>query len=141
VNEAAEIIYDLVDPDANLIFGAVVDEAMQDEVSITLIATGVGPKDPAYAQSLHLNQQATTAPPASSASRATSPAAAAAAGQNGNGHAPVRQHMPAEQQQQGAGSRPNVVVERPAAAQPRVRADMPTGGVEIPAFLRRLNKK
>lgn len=146
VNEAAEIIYDLVDPDANLIFGAVVDPSMQDEVSITLIATGVGPKDPAYAQSLHLTQQAVAAPaaPASASSRATSPAAAAAAaGQNGNGHAPVRQHMPAEQQQQqaAAGSRPNVVVERPAAAQPRVRADVPTGGVEIPAFLRRLNKK
>jgi cell division protein FtsZ len=144
VNEAAEIIYDLVDPDANLIFGAVVDPSMQDEVSITLIATGVGPKDPAYAQSLHLNQQqAAPAAPVSN-SRATSPAAApaaAAAAQNGNGHAPVRQHMPAEQQQQGAGSRPNVVVERPAAAQPRVRADVPTGGVEIPAFLRRLNKK
>jgi cell division protein FtsZ len=144
VNEAAEIIYDLVDPDANLIFGAVVDPSMQDEVSITLIATGVGPKDPAYAQSLHLNQQqAAPAPPVSN-SRATSPAAApaAAAAQNGNCHAPVRQHMPAEQQQQqGAGSRPNVVVERPAASQPRVRADVPTGGVEIPAFLRRLNKK
>lgn len=143
MNEAAEIIYDLVDPDANLIFGAVVDPSMQDEVSITLIATGVGPKDPAYAQSLHLTQQAVAAPaaPASASSRATSPAAAAA-GQNGNGHAPVRQHMPAEQQQQAAaGSRPNVVVERPAAAQPRVRADVPTGGVEIPAFLRRLNKK
>ena len=32
VNVAAEIIYDLVDPDANLIFGAVVDPSLQDEV-------------------------------------------------------------------------------------------------------------
>ena len=40
VNEAAEIMYDLVDPEANLIFGAVVDPSMTDEVSITLIATG-----------------------------------------------------------------------------------------------------
>ena len=42
VNEAAEVIYDLVDPNANLIFGAVVDTAMGQEVSITLIATGFG---------------------------------------------------------------------------------------------------
>lgn len=42
VNEAAEIIYDLVDPSANLIFGAVVDRSLQQEVSITLIATGFG---------------------------------------------------------------------------------------------------
>lgn len=42
VNEAAEIIYDLVDPNANLIFGAVVDQSLGQEVSITLIATGFG---------------------------------------------------------------------------------------------------
>ena len=44
VNEAAEVIFDLVDPNANLIFGAVVDaNALQPgEVSITLIATGFG---------------------------------------------------------------------------------------------------
>ena len=42
VNEAAEIIYELVDPQANLIFGAVVDPKMSGEVQITLIATGFG---------------------------------------------------------------------------------------------------
>lgn len=42
VNEAAEIIYDLVDPSANLIFGAVVDPKLSQEVHITLIATGFG---------------------------------------------------------------------------------------------------
>lgn len=40
VNAAAEVIYDLVDPNANLIFGAVVDESYSGQVSITLIATG-----------------------------------------------------------------------------------------------------
>ncbi|CAE6032503.1 unnamed protein product [Arabidopsis arenosa] len=40
VNAAAEVIYDLVDPTANLIFGAVVDPALSGQVSITLIATG-----------------------------------------------------------------------------------------------------
>lgn len=42
VNEAAEIIYEMVDPSANLIFGAVVDNALSQEVQITLIATGFG---------------------------------------------------------------------------------------------------
>lgn len=42
VNEAAEIIYDLVDQNANLIFGAVVDPSCGQEVSITMIATGFG---------------------------------------------------------------------------------------------------
>lgn len=40
VNEAAAIISDAVDPEANIIFGAVIDEGFQDEVRVTVIATG-----------------------------------------------------------------------------------------------------
>ena len=40
VNTAAETIYEVVDPNANIIFGAVIDEKMQGEVTITVIATG-----------------------------------------------------------------------------------------------------
>jgi cell division protein FtsZ len=40
VNAAAETIYEIVDPNANIIFGAVVDENMQGEVRVTVIATG-----------------------------------------------------------------------------------------------------
>ncbi|MGB9885548.1 MAG: cell division protein FtsZ [Moorellales bacterium] len=40
VNEAAEIIAAAADPNANIIFGAVIDENLRDEVRITVIATG-----------------------------------------------------------------------------------------------------
>lgn len=40
VNAAAETVYEVVDPNANIIFGAVIDEKMQGEVRITVIATG-----------------------------------------------------------------------------------------------------
>lgn len=40
VNEAARLITEAADPEANIIFGAVIDEAMQGEVKITLVATG-----------------------------------------------------------------------------------------------------
>jgi cell division protein FtsZ len=40
VNEAAQIIQEAADPDANIIFGAVVDETMQGDLQITVIATG-----------------------------------------------------------------------------------------------------
>jgi cell division protein FtsZ len=41
INAAAEVIYDNVDPDANIIFGALVDDATANgEVSITELATG-----------------------------------------------------------------------------------------------------
>ncbi|XP_010271658.1 PREDICTED: cell division protein FtsZ homolog 2-1, chloroplastic-like [Nelumbo nucifera] len=45
VNAAAEVIYDLVDPSANLIFGAVIDPSLSGQVSITLIATGFKRQD------------------------------------------------------------------------------------------------
>lgn len=51
VNSAAEIIYEAVDPNANIIFGAVIDDRLQGEVRITVIATGFSP-------------EAQTAPPA-----------------------------------------------------------------------------
>ena len=40
VNAAAEAIYEVVDPNANIIFGAVIDDRMQGEIRITVIATG-----------------------------------------------------------------------------------------------------
>ncbi|MCR1898026.1 cell division protein FtsZ [Irregularibacter muris] len=40
VNEAAELVAQAADPDVNLIFGAVIDESLQDEMKITVIATG-----------------------------------------------------------------------------------------------------
>ena len=40
VNEAAELISENVDPEANIIFGADIDEAMGDALRITVIATG-----------------------------------------------------------------------------------------------------
>ena len=40
INEAAELVQKSVDPDANIIFGAVIDENLSDEIIITVIATG-----------------------------------------------------------------------------------------------------
>jgi cell division protein FtsZ len=43
IDEAMGLIQNAADPDVNIIFGALVDEDMQDEVKITLIATGFQP--------------------------------------------------------------------------------------------------
>ena len=40
INQAAQIIRETAHPDVNLIFGAVIDEAMKDDIRITVIATG-----------------------------------------------------------------------------------------------------
>ncbi len=42
VNEAAEVVTSAADSNANIIFGAVIDDAMGDEVRVTVIATGFG---------------------------------------------------------------------------------------------------
>ena len=61
VNEAAEIIYDLVDPNALIIFGAVIQEDSEwlkpGEVAITIIATGFSPDGPQPAGSALLAAQ------------------------------------------------------------------------------------
>ncbi|MCM3267347.1 cell division protein FtsZ [Paenibacillus elgii] len=40
VNEAADIVADAADPEVNMIFGAVIDESLKDEIQVTVIATG-----------------------------------------------------------------------------------------------------
>jgi cell division protein FtsZ len=41
INDAASLIYDLVSPEANIILGSVIDATMGDEISVTVIATGL----------------------------------------------------------------------------------------------------
>ena len=43
VNEAAEVVTSAADQNANVIFGAVIHDALKDEVRVTVIATGFGP--------------------------------------------------------------------------------------------------
>jgi cell division protein FtsZ len=43
VNEAAEVVTSAADQNANVIFGAVIDESLADEIRVTVIATGFGP--------------------------------------------------------------------------------------------------
>jgi cell division protein FtsZ len=43
VNEAAEVVTSAADQNANVIFGAVIDDSASDEVRVTVIASGFGP--------------------------------------------------------------------------------------------------
>jgi cell division protein FtsZ len=49
VNEAAKVIQEVVDPDAEIVFGAAIDETLGDEVKVTVIATGFESKPVYYA--------------------------------------------------------------------------------------------
>jgi cell division protein FtsZ len=135
VNEAAGIIKETAHPDVNLIFGAVIDENMGDEIRITVIATGF--------------EQSRVAP-----RRPVNPREQVRGGQN------VQQQRPAPRQQYQQAPQPEPAmiepdVEQPAAPAPRQEQQPPqqpstrkveeeftsrvydTNDLDIPAFLRR----
>ena len=62
VNEAAKVITQSADSAAKVIFGAVIDESMKDEVKITVIATGFAGREGKGVDSILSNQEATYTP-------------------------------------------------------------------------------
>lgn len=111
VNQAAEIIKETADPNANLIFGAVVNEEMADQIRITVIATGFG-------------QLRTNRP------RFGSETSTSLSGQHG---------MPGQHQPQGmvdVGSEP-APLQRPSMMEEEQQPRSFEDNLEMPAFLRR----
>ena len=72
INDAADLVASAVDPEANIIFGTVVDESLGDQVRITVIATGfsdanVSRQDELFSASSKASDPARTAAPAAPA--------------------------------------------------------------------------
>ena len=81
ISDAADVVANAVDPEANIIFGTVVDESLGDQVRITVIATGfsdsnVNRQDELFAAQQFQSKAAASAEPQRTAP-ATSPAQAA----------------------------------------------------------------
>ena len=81
ISDAADVVANAVDPEANIIFGTVVDESLGDQVRITVIATGfsdsnVNRQDELFAAQQSQSKAAASAEPQPTAP-ATSPAQAA----------------------------------------------------------------
>lgn len=81
ISDAADVVANAVDPEANIIFGTVVDESLGDQVRITVIATGfsdsnVNRQDELFAAQQSQSNAAASAEPQRTAP-ATSPAQAA----------------------------------------------------------------
>jgi len=64
INEAAQLVAEAAHPDANIIFGAVIDDALGDEVRVTVIAAGFdgGSPRPARQLSKRIAEPATRVP-------------------------------------------------------------------------------
>ena len=87
VNQAAEIIYEAVDPNANIIFGAVIDDRLQGEIRITVIATGFSAENRSI--------------PSMTGSRVTPMARPSSTEDSGSGYSPPAS-APASDEEQGA---------------------------------------
>ena len=64
VSQAATLVEDLADEDANIIFGTIIDDNLGDEVRVTIIATGFDAQANMTSQPAHGAQQTNTATPA-----------------------------------------------------------------------------
>ena len=75
INEAADLVAKNVDPDANIIFGTVVDESLGDQVRVTVIATGFSDSN-VQQQLPTLNTQSASRPSRPAQPQPTRPVAA-----------------------------------------------------------------
>ncbi|MDO4580980.1 MAG: cell division protein FtsZ [Bacillota bacterium] len=58
-NEAAKYIYEVADPDAQIIFGVGIDDKLEDELKVTVIATGFENRNPITINSGKINSRLT----------------------------------------------------------------------------------
>jgi cell division protein FtsZ len=77
VNEAAEIIHAAADPEANIIFGAVIDDRMGQDVKISVIATGFDQSRPLRRIEQPMYKRQVEQRPAERPTQAAAPAPAA----------------------------------------------------------------
>ncbi len=116
VTEAASLIQEEAHEDANIIFGAVIDDRLADEIRITVIATGFGDLATRYSPRYSSSGAPITSPIQAAATRPVDPAAAQ----------PSAPTLPPPPQQQMFGGKPV-----------RRMGMIVDDGLDIPAFKRR----
>ena len=129
VHEASSVIQKTADPEANIIFGAVLDESMGDKVKITVIATGF------RSESMGVSRKMSADAAVSNAEIRQNLQQAAASRDRSRGF-PAPREAPVEaesaEEVEAAGPRPRY--EPPEEAE---EAEMDSSDLEKPAYLRR----
>lgn len=135
INEAARLVQEVAHPEANIIFGAVIDDALGDEVRVTVIAAGFDKVD------------VTSAPAApQAAQQQAAPQRAAAPAQPQPVPAQPQSAAPAQPQQAERPAVRGTVPLAPQEQQPRRQQDLPTvvepdlgagsSDLDVPDFLK-----
>jgi cell division protein FtsZ len=135
INEAAAMVADAVHPDANIIFGTIIDDALGDEVRITVIAAGFDggtPKKAAEGATLRRPQEQTRN--AEVATRREEPARREEATRSGGSSPAVRQ--PAEADAGESAPSPAERPAVPAGIRPQTPMQFDDDDLDVPDFLK-----
>nr|WP_241179099.1 cell division protein FtsZ [Micrococcus luteus] len=134
INEAARLVQEVAHPEANIIFGAVIDDALGDEVRVTVIAAGFDKVDVTSAPAAPQAVQQQAAPQRAAAPTQPQPVPA------------QPQPAPAQPQQAERPAVRGTVPLAPQEQQPRRQQDLPTvvepdlgagsSDLDVPDFLK-----
>jgi cell division protein FtsZ len=127
INEAASLVSDAAHPDANIIFGAVIDDALGDEVRVTVIAAGFDGGKPGQRKDAGAAASSAAAPVAPAVS---APATATAPRQNVA--APTGERLSAQPPTAVAPAAPSAPQASPSAARPGQVGVGQGGGITVP---------
>ncbi|URM91707.1 cell division protein FtsZ [Streptomyces sp. MRC013] len=136
INEAAQLVSEAAHPEANIIFGAVIDDALGDEVRVTVIAAGFdGGQPPARRDNVLGTSTAKREESASPAPRASEPVRSAS---GGLGTVPVREEPPAVPAEPAPAvvESPLPAVAPPSIPTTRPYADSQAEELDVPDFLK-----
>ncbi|MEU7423952.1 MULTISPECIES: cell division protein FtsZ [unclassified Streptomyces] len=131
INEAAQLVSEAAHPEANIIFGAVIDDALGDEVRVTVIAAGFdGGQPPARRD----NVLGSTSASASAPSRREEPAPARPVEPSRPSFGSLGSVKPKEEPEPEPAPEP--VAEIPVTPAPRTYADSAAEELDVPDFLK-----
>jgi len=135
INEAVTVVVDAAGHDANVIFGAVIDEHMGDGLSITVIATGFGKGEPKTQQrpmgmAAAAHPQPRIYPMVEPRERIARPAAAVTVPS-------LEEPSPEEESAVSATSRPGYRIASPTARRPFGGRAITRDNMDVPAFMRK----
>ncbi|MCF3104283.1 cell division protein FtsZ [Streptomyces roseoverticillatus] len=141
INEAAQLVSEAAHPEANIIFGAVIDDALGDEVRVTVIAAGFdggqppakGSRDKVLGSSYGSGREEST--PAAAAPRSASPAEPVRSSFGGLGNVTPRTEEPASEPAP-VNELPPPPVSSPQVPPARPYQDSTAEELDVPDFLK-----
>ncbi|MCH0539946.1 cell division protein FtsZ [Streptomyces sp. MUM 203J] len=138
INEAAQLVSEAAHPEANIIFGAVIDDALGDEVRVTVIAAGFDGGQPPARRDNVLGASAGAKREEPSAPAPARPAEPARPASSGLGTVPVREEPPAAPAEPAPAVNETPLSQVAPAAIPTTRPyqDSQAEELDVPDFLK-----